>query len=62
MRMPVILPVHAYKRWLDVTNQDVASLHDLLRPYPAEALYARPVSVLVNNPRNDAPRCLEPLA
>jgi putative SOS response-associated peptidase YedK len=29
-----------------------------LRPYPADALRAFPVSDLVNDPRNDGPECL----
>ena len=61
-RMPVILPAVAHDRWLTLGNQDVASLQDLLRPYPAEALSCRKVGTLVNNPRNDNPRCIEPAA
>ena len=57
---PVILPADAYARWLDPDNQDVASLQDLLRPYPSEALTAHKVGTLVNNPRHDDPRCLQP--
>jgi putative SOS response-associated peptidase YedK len=58
-RMPVILPASAYDRWLDPANQDTASLQDLLRPYPAEVLFARQVSTLVNKLQNDDPRCIE---
>jgi putative SOS response-associated peptidase YedK len=58
-RMPVILPPAAYGRWLDPGNQDVASLQELLRPYPARGWFARPVSTLVNNPRHDDPRCVQ---
>jgi putative SOS response-associated peptidase YedK len=61
-RMPVIIPPGAYQRWLDRDNQDVASLQDLLGPYPAAALFARRVGLLVSNPRNDDPRCIEPAA
>jgi putative SOS response-associated peptidase YedK len=58
-RMPVILPPAAYGRWLDPDNQDVAALQALLRPYSAQGWFARPVSTLVNNPRNDDPRCIQ---
>ncbi len=60
-RMPVILAEWAYDEWLDPDNADVARLQRLLVPYPAELLEAFPVSKLVNNPRNDSPRCVEPL-
>lgn len=60
-RMPVILSPASYDQWLDPTVQQAASLQALLRPYPSEELTAYPVSTLVNNPRHDAPDCLEPL-
>jgi len=60
-RMPVILAPTAYDQWLDPTVQHAESLKALLRPYPSEELLAYPVSTLVNNPRHDAPDCLEPL-
>lgn len=60
-RMPVILASTAYDQWLDPTVQHGESLKALLRPYPSEELTAYPVSTLVNNPRHDAPDCLEPL-
>jgi putative SOS response-associated peptidase YedK len=60
-RMPVILPPASYDQWLDPTVQQAAPLTALLRPYPGEELLAYPVSTLVNNPRHDAPDCLEPL-
>ena len=56
-RMPVILPPDAYEPWL--SGRDV-----LLEPYPASDMTAHPVSMLVNRPANDDPRCVEaiPLA
>ena len=59
-RMPVILSPASYDQWLDPTVQQVESLTALLRSYPSEELLAYPVSTLVNNPRHDAPQCLEP--
>lgn len=60
--MPVILAPTAYDQWLDPTFQQADSLKDLLRPYPSDELQAYPVSTLVNNPRHDAPDCLEPVS
>lgn len=61
-RMPVILAPSAYDQWLDPTVHDAESLKSLLCPYPSEELTAYPVSTLVNNPRHDAPDCLEPVS
>jgi putative SOS response-associated peptidase YedK len=61
-RMPVIIPAGAFERWLDLDNQDVASLQDLLHPCPAARLVVRPVSTTVNNPRNEGAECIEAVA
>ena len=61
-RMPVILAPQDYETWLDPAFQQVATLNTLLRPFPAEHMTAFPVSTVVNNPRHDAPQCLEPVA
>jgi putative SOS response-associated peptidase YedK len=60
-RMPVILPSDAYARWLDPQLQDPEMLQPLLRPFPAEQMAAYPVSRLVNNPRHNDAKCLEPV-
>jgi putative SOS response-associated peptidase YedK len=60
-RMPVILAPTSYDQWLDPTFQHIEPLKALLRPYPSEELTAYPVSTLVNNPRHDAPQCLDPI-
>ena len=61
-RMPVILAPSTYDQWLDPSFHEAESLKSLLRPYPSEELTAYPVSTLVNNPRHDAPDCLEPIS
>jgi len=61
-RMPVILAPSTYDQWLDPTVHDAETLKSLIRPYPSEELTAYPVSTLVNNPRHDAPDCLEPVS
>ena len=50
----------SYEQWLDPAFQQVEALNALLRSFPAEHMIAFPVSTLVNNPRHDAPQCLEP--
>jgi putative SOS response-associated peptidase YedK len=59
-RMPVILAREAWPPWLDPERRGAMELRSLLRPYPADAMAARPVSRAVNSPRNDTPQCLEP--
>ena len=61
-RMPVILTPHDYDLWLDPTMQQVETMKPLLCPFTSEELVAYPVSTLVNNPRHDAPQCLEPVS
>ena len=60
-RMPVILDPPDFDLWLNPDVQDLALIEPLLRPYPAEAMAAFPVSSLVNNARNDSLQCVLPL-
>ena len=55
-RMPFIVPRSAYREWLE--GEDPGSC---IRPFADRELELYPVSTLVNNPRNDDPRCLAPL-
>ncbi|MBI3994036.1 MAG: SOS response-associated peptidase [Candidatus Lambdaproteobacteria bacterium] len=57
-RMPVILPVETYTAWLDLRLQDPAQVSTLLRTVPPEAFEYYPVSMTVNNPRNESPVCI----
>jgi putative SOS response-associated peptidase YedK len=61
-RMPVVLSPKDYDLWLDprVSERDV--LLPLLIPYAGDDLTGYPVPFTVNNPRNDVPECIEPLA
>jgi putative SOS response-associated peptidase YedK len=52
-RMPVILPPEAYRIWLD-PRTDVASLRELLVPYPEAMMSSHPVSTAVNSTQNDS--------
>lgn len=60
-RMPVIIEPADYSMWLDPGPNPEDALH-LLRPYPADQMIASPISTFVNNPRNDTPECIAPLA
>ena len=60
-RMPVLLPLDAWARWLDPANDDVDELARLLVPAPDDLLEAVPVSRAVGNVRNDGPELLEPV-
>lgn len=58
-RMPAILRREDEDEWLDPENTEPERLLSLLRPYPAHAMAAYPVSRMVNSPANDAPGVLE---
>jgi putative SOS response-associated peptidase YedK len=60
-RMPVILPPEARALWLDPEFTGKEKLLALLQPYADDDLIATPVSRLVNSPKTDDPRCLNPL-
>lgn len=60
-RMPVILSAEDEASWLDPSSE-AALVAKLLRPYPSEEMDRRPVGAFVGSPRNDGPRCIEPVA
>ena len=55
-RMPVIIAPEDYAAWLD---RDAREAMKYVRPYPAERMAARPVSLRVNQPENDDPTLIE---
>ncbi|WP_026103005.1 SOS response-associated peptidase [Pseudanabaena sp. PCC 6802] len=61
-RMPVILNPDDYDLWLDPAIVYTDRLQALLKPYPAEATIAYPVSSKVNSPKIDSPECNQPLS
>lgn len=61
-RMPVILPQDGEAEWLDIDQTEPEQLLRLLRPYPAAAMEAYPISGLVNRPGNDSPELIRPLS
>lgn len=60
-RMPVILLPQRYRDWLDPNERPADELMSMLKPYPPEQMQAYPVSRMVNNPKNDSPKCIEPM-
>jgi hypothetical protein len=58
--MPVILQPKDYDLWLDPDVQDASLLEPLLRPYPSDEMEVYRVSRLVNDPRHEDPKCVEP--
>lgn len=61
-RMPVIVHPKDYDLWLDRGVRQSELLLPMLRPYPSEEMLAYPVSRRVNDPDNDDPQCIQPLA
>jgi putative SOS response-associated peptidase YedK len=57
-RMPAILAVRDYPRWL-LPGDSARPPMDLLRPFPAEEMLAWPVSARLGNVRNNDPRLLD---
>ncbi len=60
-RMPVILDPAGALRWLGSPSRVESGIDALalLRPCPALWLSMRPVSSLVNSPRDDSPQCIQ---
>jgi putative SOS response-associated peptidase YedK len=61
-RMPVLVAPEHFDAWLDPGLQDPALLRALLTPPEAHEIGALAVSRRVNDPRNDGPELLEPVA
>jgi len=60
-RMPVMLSNDDAQKWLAV-DDEIAHALTLLKPFPADAMEGYEVSILVNNPRNDTPECVQPIS
>ena len=60
-RMPVILSPERFSDWIGHGALGPDAAEAMLLPHPAEGMEAVPVSTLVNSPRNDDPRCLDPV-
>lgn len=60
-RMPVILDREDEATWVSTELQEAGAVMPLLRPFPSARIDAFPVSLAVNNVRNDDPDLIEPL-
>ena len=60
-RMPVIVRAESYETWMSVEAKP-ADLMGLFKPFSSEAMEAWPVSMYVNNPRNEGPECIRAVA
>jgi len=58
-RMPVILAPYDYATWLKM-DEKPEMLTALLKPFPPDQMEAYPISKLVNNPRNQGEKLIEP--
>ena len=63
-RMPVILRVEDYARWLDPSISNPSLLRACLKPFDPDLMKKYPVSTRVNRPENDDHECAQevPLA
>ena len=59
-RMPVIVHPADYGNWLSPESK-AADLKRLLRPFDDEPIQEHYVTPLMNNPRFEAPECIEPI-
>jgi putative SOS response-associated peptidase YedK len=59
-RMPVIVHPADYGNWLSPESK-AADLKRLLRPFDDEPMQEHYVTPLMNNPRFEAPACIEPI-
>ena len=60
-RMPVILHEKDEGIWLDPQLADTDKLSPLLKPYSSKEMEAYKVSTFVNSPKNNSPKCIEPV-
>jgi putative SOS response-associated peptidase YedK len=60
-RTPAILSPDDYATWFD-TDAPLNEVQTLLKPYPAELMAVNEANPLVNSPKNEGPRLLDPAA
>ncbi|MBW2150347.1 MAG: SOS response-associated peptidase [Deltaproteobacteria bacterium] len=60
-RMPVILPSEMYADWLNPDITDLKQLESRVRQRHLKDFAAQRVSKYVNSPRNNDPKCIEPI-
>ncbi len=60
-RISVILQEKDEGTWLDPMLNDTDKLQPLLKPYPSSEMETYKVSTFVNSPKNNSPKCIEPI-
>jgi putative SOS response-associated peptidase YedK len=60
-RMPVVIAHADWRRWLDPEVSDRSEVDAMMQPALSTTLEAFPVSLRVNNVRNNGPELIEPL-
>ena len=61
-RMPVILKPEAMQEWLDPATTDYENLNMILKHGRITGIRAYPVAKFVDSPRNNDPRCIQPVS
>ena len=61
-RMPVVLEKKNEKVWIDPSVDDEKLLQSFLNPHPSKKMKCYPVSRFVNSPKNDTPKCVDPIS
>ncbi len=61
-RMPLIISQNHFDLWLDCSRFDQNQLQKLLSPFPSDKMTAHQVSLSVNNPKNNAPKLIQPFS
>jgi putative SOS response-associated peptidase YedK len=60
-RMPVIVAPDKYETWLDPDINDFDAIRDILKPYEANLMRRYPVSMRLNNSKNDDAESASPI-
>jgi putative SOS response-associated peptidase YedK len=60
-RMPVIVPGDKYEIWLDPDVNDFEVIRDVLKPYDANSMRRYPVSMRLNNSKNEDAESASPI-
>jgi putative SOS response-associated peptidase YedK len=60
-RMPVIVTPDKYEVWLDPDVNDFETIRDILKPYDANLMRRYPVSMKLNNSKNDDAESASPV-
>src|SRR5262249_55221135 len=58
----VILTAEQAFAWIDPEITDGAALEKMLKPYPPDQMTCVAVDPLVNNVKNNSPKCIEPIS